>query len=278
MSPKSKAKDQQRSQQAKSKSKASGSQGVVASPSAMAGEESVRGVRGEAAKDEKKKQSRDEAPAKSRNDEGHEPSEVMFTPSDSGTKVRRPKSLPPQRSTMNPKQKAMQAKLKALEKEEAGKAEVFTFSPGPSQMVSTKMKKLIEEEIRHRVDEELKKFGGNPTKDATSSVSKAVSRKLFLSPDSEGEEEVDDKAAQFRKRMQRTFEADELKKQDEALKKKKKEWYEEQQRVKKIEEEIKRLEQERQRIPTVQLFNQEEEVPQDGLTSLMVYERRTRGK
>jgi len=65
--------------------------------------------------------------------------------SDSGTKVRRPKSLPPQRSTMNPKQKAMQAKLKALEKEETGKAEVFTFSPGSSQVVSTKMKKMIEE-------------------------------------------------------------------------------------------------------------------------------------
>ena len=60
MSPKSKAKDQLRNQQAKKeelKSKASSSQGVVASPSAMAGEESVRGVRGEAAKDEKKKQS-----------------------------------------------------------------------------------------------------------------------------------------------------------------------------------------------------------------------------
>ena len=84
------------------------------------------------------------------------------------------------------------------------------------------MKKLIEEEIRQRVDKELKKFGGNPKKkDATSPVSKAVSRKLFLSPDSEGEEEVDDEATQYRKRMQRTFEADELKKQDEALKKKK---------------------------------------------------------
>ena len=81
---------------------------------------------------------------------------------------------------------------------------------------------MSEEEIRHRVDEELKKFGGHPKKDATSSVSKAISRKLFLSPDSEGEEEVDDDATQLRRRMQKTFEADELKKQDEALKKKKK--------------------------------------------------------
>ncbi len=163
----------------------------------------------------------------------------------------------------------MQAKLKALEKEEERKGEVFTFSPGPSQVVSTQMKKLIDEEIRQRVDEELKKLGRNPRKDVASSVSKAVARKLFLSPDSEGEEERDeDEATQFRKRIQKTFEADELKKQDEALKKKKKEWHDEQQRVKRIEEEIRRLEQEKQKVSNVQLFSQEEEeVPQDDLHS-----------
>ena len=52
------------------------------------------------------------------------------------------------------------------------------------------MKKLIDEEIRQRVDEELKKLGRNPRKDVASSVSKAVARKLFLSPDSEGEEKM----------------------------------------------------------------------------------------
>jgi hypothetical protein len=110
-----------------------------------------------------------------------------------------------------------------LEKEDERKGAVFTSSPGPSQVVSTQMKKLIEEDFRQRVDEELKKPGRNPRKDVASSVSKAVARKLFLSPDSEGEEEKNDnEATQFRKRMQKTFEADELKKQDEALKKKKK--------------------------------------------------------
>ena len=128
------------------------------------------------------------------------------------------------------------------------------------------MKRLIDEEIRQRVEDELKKLGGNPKKDVASSVSKAVSRKLFLSPDSEEEVEDEDEATQFRKRIQKTFEADELKKQDEALKKKKKEWYDEQQRVKKIEEEIKRLEQEKQKVSNVQLFSQEDsEEPQDDL-------------
>ena len=92
-----------------------------------------------------------------------------------------------------------------------------------------------------------------------------LSRKLFLSPDNE-EVEDEDEATQFRKRIQKTFEADELKKQDEALKKKKKEWFDEQQRVKKIEEEIKRLEQEKQKVSNVQLFSQEDsEEPQDDL-------------
>jgi hypothetical protein len=243
------------------------SKGVVASSSAMAGEETVRRARGEAAKDEKK--GRDEAKAKSRKDdddadEAHESEakseersdekseadevEVMFSPaeqdeddddedqsadkglgqgiakgnsakgksrwisqwlpagfgiyeaaSDSEVKVRRPRSLPPQRSTVNPK---LQAKLKALEEEEKGK--VFTFSPGPSQVVSTKMQKLIEEEIRQRVEDELKKFGKIPK------TTKSVSRKLFLSLNSEGEEEDDDEtAAQYRRRIQKTFEADE---------------------------------------------------------------------
>ena len=66
-------------------SKASRSlEGVAVSSSAMAGEESVRG---EAVKDEKTKQSRDEAEAKSRGQEGFEPSddvpngsEAMFSP------------------------------------------------------------------------------------------------------------------------------------------------------------------------------------------------------
>ena len=263
-------KDQSRNQKAQKDelmTKAS-REGVAVSSSAMAGEASVRG---EAVKDEKTKQSRDEAKAKSRDDEGHEPSddvpngsEVMFSPkehedddqtddqedddykdadedvkgrpqwlptsfgvyevaSDSGVKFRRPKSLPSRRLKTNPKQEALQAKLKALEKEEERKGQAFAFSPGPSQVVSTQMKKLIDEEIRQRVDEELKKLGRNPRKDVASSVSKAVARKLFLSPDSEREEEKDDdEATQFRKRIQKTFEADELKKQDEALKKKKK--------------------------------------------------------
>ena len=115
--------------------------------------------------------------------------------SDSGVKLRRPKGLPPRRLKMNPKQKALQAKLKALEKEEERKGGVFTFSPGPSQVVSTQMKKLIDEEIRQRLDEELKTPGRNPRKDVASSVSKAVARKLFLFPDSEGEEERDDDEA-----------------------------------------------------------------------------------
>jgi hypothetical protein len=120
-------------------------------------------------------------------------------------------------------QTASAFKLRALEKEE-GKGDVFTFSPGPSQVVSTQMKKLIEEEIRQRVDDELKKFGRNPKTSVASSVSKAVSRKLFLSPNSEGEEgKDDDEPTQYRKRIQKTFEADELKKRDEALKKKKQE-------------------------------------------------------
>jgi hypothetical protein len=130
--------------------KASRSQeGVAVSSSAMAGEASVRG---EAVKDEKTKQSRDEAEAKSRKDEGLEPSddvpngsEAMFSPkehedddqdddqeddddkdadenvkgrpnwlptafevaSDSGVKLRRPKSLPPRRLKTSPKQKAL---------------------------------------------------------------------------------------------------------------------------------------------------------------------------
>ena len=94
---------------------------------------------------------------------------------------------------------------------------------------------------------------------------KAVSRKLFTSPEEgdEGEDDAndakDDEATQFRKRMQKTFEADELKKQDEALKKKKKEWFDEQRRVKKLGDEIQRLEREKQRIPQVQLFSQGED-------------------
>jgi len=197
--------------------------GVVASSSAMAGEETVRRARGEAAKE--KKQSRDEAKAKSQQDDAAdevvkapEAEEVMFSPTerandeedqsvgqdddedqyedqdenddqsddqeeeqpakkpgwsglqkwlpesfgvykvkpDSSLKVKRPKGLPPRRSTLNPK---LKAKLKALEKEddEEEKGKVFTFSPGPSQVVSTQMQKLIEEEIRQRVDDELKK-------------------------------------------------------------------------------------------------------------------------
>ena len=243
--------------------------GVVASSSAMAGEETVREVRGEAAKDGKKQRRRDEAKAKSQQDDADEVQEPeepeademqsMFSPtehdgddeeqgqdededqqtqddesekkkpgwfphwlpksfgvyeaaSDSGLKVRRPKSLPPQRLTVNPK---LKAKLKALEQDDdEEKGKVFTFSPGPAQVVSTQMQKLIGEEIRQRVNAELKKLEKIPT------TTKSVSRKLFLTPDSE--EEDDDEAAQYKRRMQRTFEADELRKQDEALQKKKK--------------------------------------------------------
>ena len=120
-------------------------------------------------------------------------------------------------------------------------------------MVSTKMQKLIEEEIRQRVDDEFKKFGRIPK------TSKSVSRKLFLSPNSEGEEEDDDEAAQYRRRIQKTFEADELKKQDEALQKKKKEWHDEQQRLKRIEQEIRSLEKEKQKVSSFQLFSQGED-------------------
>ena len=51
------------------------------------------------------------------------------------------------------------------------------------------------------------------------------------------------------------------------MQKKKKEWFDEQQRVKKIEQEIKRLEKEKQKIPQVQLMSQEadEEISQDDL-------------
>ena len=235
MSPKGLTKITKRSQKAtRDESTSKASKGVVASSSAMAGEETVREARGEAAKDGKK-QSRDEAKAKSQHDDAeevHEPEaddvQSMFSPiehedddedqsagqdgedqsagqddedekgkpgwlprwlpksfgvyeaaSDSGVKVRRPRSLPPQRSTTtNPK---LKAKLKALERDDEEKGKVFTFSPGPSQVVSTKMQKLIEEEIRQRVDDELKKFGRIPK------TTKSVSRKLFLSPNSEGE-------------------------------------------------------------------------------------------
>ena len=89
MSPKGLTKNQMRSQKAtQDDSTSKGSKGVVASTSAMAGEETVRGARGEAAKDGKK-QSRDEAKAKARDDDAeevHEPdaddvqsSEVMFS-------------------------------------------------------------------------------------------------------------------------------------------------------------------------------------------------------
>ena len=162
---------------------------------------------------------------------------VYEAASDSGLKVRRPKSLPPQRlTTANPK---LKAKLKALERDDdEEKGKVFTFSPGPSQVVSTQMQKLIEEEIRQRVNDELKKLGKIPK------TTKSVSRKLFLTPDSE--EEDDDDAAQYKRRMQRTFEADELKKRNAALERKKKEWYDEQERIKKLEQEIKSLEKERE--------------------------------
>ena len=189
-------------------------EGVAVRPSAMA---AVEAARGEAVKDEKSKQSRDEAEAKSRGQEGFEPSddvpngsEAMFSPKeheddddqdednddqdaeeedvksrptwlptafevapDSDVRLKRPKGLPPRRLKLNPKQKALQAKLRLLEKEER-KGEALTFSPGPSQVVSTQMKRLIDEEIRQRVEDELKKLGGNPKKDVASSVSKAV--------------------------------------------------------------------------------------------------------
>ena len=47
-------------------------------------------------------------------------------------------------------------------------------------------------------------------------MSKGVSRRLFCTPDDEGDksDDQDDEPTQFRKRIQKTFEADELKKQD----------------------------------------------------------------
>ena len=132
------------------------------------------------------------------------------------------------------------------------------------------MKKLIDEEIRQRVDVEMKKLGKSSKDEVATSVMKAVSRKLFTSPKKgdEGEDDAndvkDDEATRFRKMIQKTFEADELRKQDEALKKKKKEWFDEQQRVKKLEDEIQRLEREKQRIPQLQLFSQgEDDVPKE---------------
>ena len=100
----------------------------------------------------------------------------------------------------------------------------------------------------------------------------------MLQTPEEGKEKDDD-ATQLRQRMQKTFEADELKKQDEALKKKKKGRYDEQQRVKRIEEEIRRLEQEKQKVSNVQLFSQEEEeVSQDDLRSWCMKKERARGR
>ena len=72
-------------------------------------------------------------------------------------KVRRPRSLPPRRVTKTTRQRTMGEKLKTLAADDEKKGEVLTFSPGPSQVVSTQMKKMIDEEIRQRVDEELRK-------------------------------------------------------------------------------------------------------------------------
>ena len=80
----------------------------------------------------------------------------------SDVKVRRPRSLPPRKVTMTTRQRKMGEKLKALAADDEKKGEVLTFSPGPSQVVSTQMKKMIDEEIRQRVDEELKKLGKTP--------------------------------------------------------------------------------------------------------------------
>ena len=70
MSPKglTKKMDPLRSRKGTKDDESMSSKGVVASSSAMAGEETVRRARGEAAKDGKK-QSRDEAKAKSRHDD-----------------------------------------------------------------------------------------------------------------------------------------------------------------------------------------------------------------
>ena len=84
---------------------------------------------------------------------------------------------------------------------------------------------------------------------------------MFHTPE-EGVGEFDVEAAQYRQRIQKTFEADELKKRNAALEKKKKEWFDEQQRVKKIEDEIRRLEEERQKVPNLQLFSQDDEEAQ----------------
>ena len=179
--------------------------------------------------------------------------------------TRRPRSLPPRRVTKTTRQRTMGEKLKALAADDEKKGEVLTFSPGPSQVVSAQMKKMIDEVIRQRVDEEMKKLGKNSKDEVATSVMKAVSRKLFTSPEEgdEGEDDADDstddEATQFRKRVQKTFEADQLRKQDEALRNKRKDWIDEQRRVKKLQDKIQRLEREKQRIPQVQLFSQGEE-------------------
>ena len=76
---------------------------------------------------------------------------------------------------MTTRQRTMGTKFKALAADDEKKGEALTFSPGPSRVVSTQMKKMIDEEIRQRVDEEMKKLGKSSKDDVTTSAMKAVS-------------------------------------------------------------------------------------------------------
>ena len=72
----------------------------------------------------------------------------------------------------------MQAKLRMLEKEER-RGEAFTFSPGPSQVVSKQMKTLIDEEIRQLAEDELKKVS-RKSKEGSSILSVKGCRKEIV--------------------------------------------------------------------------------------------------
>ena len=113
----------------------------------------------------------DEAKAEVANgqDEDFDDSEVVKEGAEKGrrTRLTSRKSIGRSSPRTTIKDKVLLARYRKLEREEVAKVsrkspDVMEFSPGPSQVIPTQMKKMMEEEIRQRVKEELKKREKHP--------------------------------------------------------------------------------------------------------------------
>jgi hypothetical protein len=128
------------------------------------------------------------------------------------------------------------------ESSKLSRTKAMEFSPGPEQIIPTQMKKMMELEIKRRVDDEVKRREEKKPKSSGATTSQSLTRRLF---EDDEHAKDDEDTSRYKQRMQKLIEEDEKKrrledskKRDEELRSQKEAWHHEQLRLKSLEEQL----------------------------------------